>query len=189
MDINSGATSPRVNSGVPQSEQKLRVERLPLPARTEYVFGVPMTSVSDTRTMTPEAKGAPLERWQSRQWQLSIATGVRAHAYRIDPHIHPPENGAVMPQFPPAYASRSAGTLGQASRGFAPRKPMRKPPARSRRDARELSTAKTNRLISGIRSPRQRSTVDTMEMPSADVSRTSATSEKMNAAINNKRPI
>ena len=34
---------------------------------------------TDTRTMKPEAKGAPLERWQSRQWQLSIATGSREH--------------------------------------------------------------------------------------------------------------
>jgi hypothetical protein len=35
--------------------------------------------MSDTRTMKPEAKGAPLERWQSRQWQLSIAIGPREH--------------------------------------------------------------------------------------------------------------
>ena len=49
------------------------------PARTEYVFGVPVIAISDTRTMKPEAKGAPLERWQSRQWQLSIATGLREH--------------------------------------------------------------------------------------------------------------
>jgi hypothetical protein len=67
MDMNSGAASPRVNRGEPHSEQKLRVARLPLVARTEYVFGVPVTFVSDTKTMRPEAKGAPLERWQSRQ--------------------------------------------------------------------------------------------------------------------------
>jgi hypothetical protein len=79
MDMNSGAASPRVNRGAPQWEQKLRVARLPLPARTEYVFGVPVTSTSDAATMKPEAKGEPLERWQSRQWQLSIATGARAH--------------------------------------------------------------------------------------------------------------
>jgi hypothetical protein len=79
MDITSGATWPRVNSGVPHSEQKLRVARLPLPARTEYVLGVPLIAMSDARTMKPEAKGAPLERWQSRQWQLSIAIGSREH--------------------------------------------------------------------------------------------------------------
>jgi len=78
MDMKSEA-SLRANSGVPQSGQKLRIARLPLPARTEYVFGAPVTPVSATRTMTPEAKGAPLERWQSRQWQLSIATGAREH--------------------------------------------------------------------------------------------------------------
>src|ERR1700722_5253432 len=101
MDMKSGAASPRVNRGAPQSEQKLRVARLPLPARTECVFGVPVISTSDARTINPEAKGAPLERWQSRQWQLSIATGERAHTKRIDPHAHPPEKGAVMSQFPP----------------------------------------------------------------------------------------
>ena len=67
------------NRGEPQSEQKLRVASLPLLARTEYVFGVPVIVMSDTRTMKPEAKGAPLERWQSRQWQLSVATGAREH--------------------------------------------------------------------------------------------------------------
>jgi hypothetical protein len=79
MDMTSGAASPRVNRGDPQSEQKLRVASLPLPARAEYVFGVPVIAVSDTWMMKPEAKGAPLERWQSRQWQLSIAIGAREH--------------------------------------------------------------------------------------------------------------
>ena len=79
MDMTSGATSPRVNRGEPQPEQKLRVASLPLPARTEYVVGVPVICTSDTETMKPEAKGAPLERWQSKQWQLSIAIGARAH--------------------------------------------------------------------------------------------------------------
>jgi hypothetical protein len=27
---------------------------------------------------------------------LSIATGARAHTYRIDPHAHPPEKGTIM---------------------------------------------------------------------------------------------
>ena len=79
MDMTSGAATPLVNRGEPQSEQKLRVASLPLPARTEYVFGVPVIVMSDTRTMKPEANGAPLERWQSRQWQLSVATGAREH--------------------------------------------------------------------------------------------------------------
>ena len=79
IDITSGAASPLVNRGEPQSEQKLRVARLPLPARTEYVVGAPVIAISETRTMKPDAKGAPLERWQSRQWQLSIAIGAREH--------------------------------------------------------------------------------------------------------------
>ena len=79
MDITSGAVSPPVNRGEPQSEQKLRVASLPLLARTEYVFGVPVIVMSNTRTMKPEAKGAPLERWQSKKWQLSVATGAREH--------------------------------------------------------------------------------------------------------------
>jgi hypothetical protein len=79
MDMTSGAASPRVNRGEPHSEQKLRVARPPLLARTEYVFGVPVISASETRTIKPEAKAAPLERWQSRQWQLSFATGAREH--------------------------------------------------------------------------------------------------------------
>ncbi len=79
MDITPGATWPLVNRGEPQSEQKLRVAKLPLPARTKYVLGIPVIAMSDTRTMKPEAKGAPLERWQSRQWQLSIATGPCEH--------------------------------------------------------------------------------------------------------------
>jgi len=67
MDVNPGAASPRVNRGDPQSGQKLRVARAPLLARTENVFGVPVISMSDTLRMRPEAKGAPLERWQSLQ--------------------------------------------------------------------------------------------------------------------------
>ncbi|HTV76616.1 MAG TPA: hypothetical protein VMF03_00025 [Steroidobacteraceae bacterium] len=61
MDRTSGATSPRVNKGDPHSGQKLRVASFPLPARTANVCGV------------------PLKRWQSRQWQLSIATGAAEH--------------------------------------------------------------------------------------------------------------
>jgi hypothetical protein len=30
-------------------------------------------------TTTPDAKGAPLERWQSLQWQFNIAMGALAH--------------------------------------------------------------------------------------------------------------
>jgi hypothetical protein len=47
--------------------------------RWTYVVGVPLIAMSATGTMKPEAKGAPLERWQSRQWQLSITTGGREH--------------------------------------------------------------------------------------------------------------
>lgn len=79
-DMKSDIASPRVNRGVPQSEQKLRVERPPLAPRTEYVFGTPLMRVAETTTTTPEAKGAPLDCWQSLQWQLSIATGSAVHS-------------------------------------------------------------------------------------------------------------
>jgi hypothetical protein len=76
IDMTSGAASPWVKSGEPHSAQKLRVTVRPLPARTKKLLGVPVTATSDALTMMPEAKGAPLERWQSRQWQFSIATGA-----------------------------------------------------------------------------------------------------------------
>lgn len=62
IEMNSGLASLRVNKGVPQSGQKLRVARRPLLARTECVFGVPVTSTSAFMATTPDAKGAPLER-------------------------------------------------------------------------------------------------------------------------------
>jgi len=61
---------------VPQSPQKLRVVILPLLARTVWVLGVPRISRSELRATTPDAKGAPLDAWQSRQWQFSMATGA-----------------------------------------------------------------------------------------------------------------
>lgn len=75
MDIRSGTNSPRVKRGAPHSVQKLRVVEPPLLPRTENVPGEPEICVSATRTTTPEANAAPLDCWQSRQWQLSIATG------------------------------------------------------------------------------------------------------------------
>lgn len=77
MDINPFAASLRAKSGEPQSEQKLRTVELPLLPRAAWVAGVPVTFRSAADTTTPDAKGAPLERWQSRQWQLIIATGAR----------------------------------------------------------------------------------------------------------------
>lgn len=79
IDVNCGLASLRVNRGVPHSGQKLRVASLPLFARTEYVLAVPIVSRSLLATTTPDANGAPLERWQSRQWQFSMATGALAH--------------------------------------------------------------------------------------------------------------
>ena len=79
IDVNCGLTSLRVNRGVPHSGQKLRVANLPLLARTGYAFEVPVISRSLLATTTPEAKGAPLERWQSLQWQFSIARGALVH--------------------------------------------------------------------------------------------------------------
>ena len=79
IDVNCGLFSLCVNRGVPHSGQKLRVACLPLLARTVYAFAVPVTSRSLLATTTPDAKGAPLERWQSLQWQFNIAMGALAH--------------------------------------------------------------------------------------------------------------
>jgi hypothetical protein len=79
IDVNCPLTSLRVNRGDPQSGQKLRVDSMPLLPLTEYVLGVPLTSRSELAMTTPDAKGAPLERWQSLQWQFSMAIGALAH--------------------------------------------------------------------------------------------------------------
>jgi hypothetical protein len=79
MDMTSGAASPLVNNGLPQVEQKVRVAKAPLEARTEWEAGEPVTTTALVETITPEANGAPLERWQSRQWQLSMARGALEH--------------------------------------------------------------------------------------------------------------
>lgn len=62
MEVNVGLDSPRVNSGVPQVEQKLRVVFMPLLARTRWAAGSPTTTRSELGTTIPEANGAPLER-------------------------------------------------------------------------------------------------------------------------------
>jgi len=61
-DRNPGLASPRVNKGEPHCAQKLRVASAPLLARTEYVLGVPVISMSASATIKPEANGAPLAR-------------------------------------------------------------------------------------------------------------------------------
>lgn len=78
--MNSGIASPVVNKGLPQVPQKLRVARRPLDARTEYSRGEPLMSTEPFGTTTPEANGAPLDCWQSRQWQFSMANGSLEHA-------------------------------------------------------------------------------------------------------------
>jgi hypothetical protein len=55
IDVNSGLDSLRVNRGVPHPGQKLRVDKRPLPARTEYDFGTPLTWRSFVMTTTPDA--------------------------------------------------------------------------------------------------------------------------------------
>ena len=77
IDVNCAFASLCVNKGVPQSGQKPRVATPPLLARTAYVFGVPLISRSAVMTTMPEANGAPLEIWQSLQWQLIMAIGSR----------------------------------------------------------------------------------------------------------------
>lgn len=93
-------SAPR-EQGRPQSAQKLRVARRPLLARTEYALGEPLIATSAAMTTTPDAKGAPLERWQSRQWQLSIASGAWVHwGHGSIRSRQPPEKGMFMAQFP-----------------------------------------------------------------------------------------
>lgn len=77
--MNCGLAAPRVNKGVPHSAQKLRVVHSPLLPGTEWVLGVPLISRSAVMATTPDANGAPLERWQSRQWQFSMAMGALVH--------------------------------------------------------------------------------------------------------------
>jgi hypothetical protein len=96
IDVNCEFSSLCVKSGVPQSPQKLRVVILPLLARTEWVFGAPKISRSELVTTTPDANGAPLDRWQSPQWQFNMAMGVLAHRYWIDPQAHFPEKAKFM---------------------------------------------------------------------------------------------
>ena len=61
MEVKPGIALPVVNNGLPQFEQKLRVVVVPLDARTAYVFGEPMTFTDCVGTITPEAKGDPLD--------------------------------------------------------------------------------------------------------------------------------
>ena len=78
IDVNREVDSLRVKSGVPHAPQKLRVVVIPLLPCTWWVPGVPATWRSALYTTTPEANAAPLESWQSRQWQFSIAMGALA---------------------------------------------------------------------------------------------------------------
>lgn len=96
IDVNCAFASLRVNSGVPHSPQKVRVVVLPLLARTEWLLGAPDTWSSAVATTTPEANGAPLDNWQSRQWQFNMAIGGLAHRYRTDPQAHFPERGGFI---------------------------------------------------------------------------------------------
>jgi hypothetical protein len=50
-----------------------------------------MTYRSGAETRTPDAKGAPLGLWQSRQLQF-----VRSHTHSGPHHIRTPENGSVV---------------------------------------------------------------------------------------------
>ena len=59
--MKSGIASPVVNKGQPQFGQKLRVVRTPLDARTEWFLSEPVIFMEFPGTMTPEAKGAPLD--------------------------------------------------------------------------------------------------------------------------------
>lgn len=90
IEVNCGFTSPRVKSGVPHCGQKLRVVTRPLLPCTSKVFKAPDTSSSALATTTPDAKGAPLERWQSSQWQFNMAIGAPAIRNRTAPQAHFP---------------------------------------------------------------------------------------------------
>lgn len=49
-------------------------------------------------TTTPDANGAPLDSWQSRQWQFSIARGALTHVKRTEPQAHFPWKLVGMPR-------------------------------------------------------------------------------------------
>jgi hypothetical protein len=78
MDMNPFAAALCAKSGEPHLGQKLRTVEFPLLPRTAWVVTAPVTFTSEAFTTTPEANGAPLDCWQSRQWQLIIAMGVPA---------------------------------------------------------------------------------------------------------------
>jgi hypothetical protein len=97
MDITSGAVSPRVNRGEPQSEQKLRVASLPLVARTECVFGVPVIVISDTVTA------------DKSQFSATVAPGDTAPNYQVTFTITDPSGVAVYAGRMPRHSSLPPG--------------------------------------------------------------------------------
>ncbi len=81
------------NSGAPHSPQNARRATCPLSAVVSKYRGSPDVSRKAARlTASVGAYPPPPTRWQSRQWQLTIASGAAEHSYRTAPHAQPPAN-------------------------------------------------------------------------------------------------
>lgn len=71
----------------------------------------------------PEAYGAPLDRWQSLQWQFNMATGALAALKRTAPQAHWPEMEFMQHYLPPAGTRTSAFDPPQTSLALFARSP------------------------------------------------------------------
>jgi hypothetical protein len=79
--IHSGPAELDANNGVPQMEQKARLEMLPLSASFSKCAGCPFVNFRALIAITNVGeKALPLAIWQSRQWQLSIRSGNAKHS-------------------------------------------------------------------------------------------------------------
>jgi hypothetical protein len=89
----SGMRELPATSGEPHSGQNPRRAVCPASPRTTWYLGSPFRRAKAAAgTATTEDAPPPLARWQSRQWQFSIATGAAEHSYLIAPHAQPPVN-------------------------------------------------------------------------------------------------
>jgi hypothetical protein len=87
----SGRVDTCTYRGVPHSSQKARVISFPESAFATYCLGVPRINLNSVAGMRTAATcGAPLWRWQSRQWHCSENCGSSPHSYRTAPQRHPP---------------------------------------------------------------------------------------------------
>jgi hypothetical protein len=96
-----GCAELHANSGDPQIGQNSRVAMFPLSAIFSNRRGSPLTMSKAARsTMTVGAYALPPASWQSRQWQLTMLSGVERHSNRMVPHEQPPASGAFKTRLP-----------------------------------------------------------------------------------------